>query len=346
MLRRLGFALPALAAIGTVHAGTLRKIWDFDAGAPGVYALSFSPDGRHVAAVVGPSRDKEFVLVLDAGDPRATMRRLDINPKSLSVSISWSPSSQQIMIANTRVRLQDGRTCSLSDATGLPSFVSEDRLAGGINRTITPRTGNKPAIAQLFLNVFDSDCQSAGVPDIAIRGIFDTSADRGLICVRLGTQTVIMDAFSKIVLREFPSLRGSVRFAESGRSICGAVGPEWQVSVSCLDMDTAKELATTREFTYLEVKASLHARRVVLSNYGRKFDFIEFGWGLASLKQRIVWDFGTKKELVAWSPKSQTLITSDRPLGWSQPYTFDISPDGDYIVEGGAGTVSLYRIEP
>ena len=111
-------------------------------------------------------------------------------------------------------------------------------------------------------------------------------------------------------------------------------------------MDTGKELATTKNFTYLDFNAALHARRIVLSDTGKKFDFIDFGWVPGSLKKRIVWDFETKKELVSWSPKSQTLITLERPLGWSQPYAFDISPDGEYIVEGGAGTVSLYRIEP
>jgi WD40 repeat protein len=331
------------------QAGELRKVWDFDAGAPGVYALSFSPDGHHIVAVVGPSWDKEFVIVLDAADPQADTRRFEINPKSYPYSrLLWSPSGKQLMIGNTRLRLADGNTCSFPDGAGLLSFFSEDRLAGVVNRTITPPTGNRPAVARPFLDVFDSGCQSAGVPDVSIGGLFDASAERGMICVRLSTHASIMDASGRTVLREFPSLgwKGPVRFADSGKAICGVIGPEWQVSVSCLDVDTAKELATTKEFAYLEINSSLHARRVVLSDYGRKFDFIELGWGLGSLEKRIVWDFGTNKDLVSWSPRSQKVITLGRPLGWSQPYAFDISPDGEYIVEGGAGTVSLYRIEP
>jgi hypothetical protein len=39
------------------------------------------------------------------------------------------------------------------------------------------------------------------------------------------------------------------------------------------------------------------------------------------------------------------VYTPYRPVK-SVPYLYDISLDGDSIVEGGAGTVSLYRIEP
>ena len=75
-MRQFGLALATLAVAGSMAAaGNLRKVWDFEAGAPGVYALSFSPDGQHIAAVVGPAWDKQFVLVLAAADPNVKRRR-------------------------------------------------------------------------------------------------------------------------------------------------------------------------------------------------------------------------------------------------------------------------------
>ena len=56
-----------------------------------------------------------------------------------------------------------------------------------------------------------------------------------------------------------------------------------------------------------------------------------------------MWDFHFKKELVRWKPRTQQAFSY---ASTTQPYRYDISPDGEYIVEGGAGTVSLYRIEP
>jgi hypothetical protein len=54
------------------------------------------------------------------------------------------------------------------------------------------------------------------------------------------------------------------------------------------------------------------------------------------VRDRLVWDFRSGKELARWQPKMQT----ER-----EAYRFDISPDGEYIVEGGGNRVSLYRIE-
>jgi hypothetical protein len=342
----LRFALAGLAVIGTIHAGTLRKIWDFEAGAPGVYALGFSPDGKHIAAVVGPAWDKQFVLVLDAADPGANTMRFEINPMGLG-GISWSPSSQQIMIGSTRLRLQDGKTCSVQDGAGLPSFVGEDRLVAQAIRPVGPLT-TRIREGHSFLIFFDSDCHSAGSWDLPVeQSLLAISADRGLLFVLRDTRSTVVDASSGIVLHQLPTL-GSVRVSDSGKAICGVVVRlPWEMNVSCLDVDTGNPLATTRQFKYLGLSTASHARRLVLSEYGRIPDFIEFGWALGGLKRRIVWDFGTKQEVVSWSPKSQKVPVPFRPLeSQTQPCAFDISPDGEYIVEGGAGTISLYRIEP
>ena len=319
MSRRLSFAWAALATIGTSHAGTLRKIWDFDAGAPVVYDLRFSPDGQRIAAVVGRSWQDEFVLVLGARDAQDNKRRIEIDPSELvpyaSRYLSWSPSGQQLFIGDTGLHLADGKTCSLQDMAGL-RFIGENQLIEQKIRSIPSHTpGGTPFnIGQHFLSFVDSGCRSGGVWDLPDEdALFDASADRGLICVRQSRRTLVIDAFSRTVLRDVPGLGRQVGtlllpvlFADSGKAICGVAGPDWGVTASCFDVDTGKELATTRTFTVLEIGAAHHARRVVLSDYGRIFDFIDFHWVAGSLKKRIVWDFGTNKELVSWSPNPRS----------------------------------------
>jgi hypothetical protein len=63
---------------------------------------------------------------------------------------------------------------------------------------------------------------------------------------------------------------------------------------------------------------------------------------------RVVWDFGTGKELVSWHPEDQTygLAFLASPRLTTEPVRFTISPDGQYIAEGGSGIIRLYKVEP
>jgi len=71
----LALVVPVLAGISNVaQGGSLRKVWDFDAttitsagsqrNPLEVVAVGFSPDGRQIAAVVGPSQREQWVLIL------------------------------------------------------------------------------------------------------------------------------------------------------------------------------------------------------------------------------------------------------------------------------------------
>ncbi len=65
----------------------------------------------------------------------------------------------------------------------------------------------------------------------------------------------------------------------------------------------------------------------------------------ADRPKRVIWDFASGKELASWKSKAQEFcIIEGRPI--KRDYCFDISPNGEYIVEGGAGVLSLYRIKP
>lgn len=159
---------------------------------------------------------------------------------------------------------------------------------------------------------------------------------------------MVVDAVSKKVFRRLPWW-GPVRFADNGKVVCGIGGSEWHQVARCMELDTGTQIATTKGWTALDIRTGVRARRAVLSDYGRKLDWIDSFWYVGALKKRVVWDFGTRRELVSWHPKSQTVLLGAFPnatVGHPQPYRFAISPDGGYVVEGGAGVVTLYRIEP
>jgi hypothetical protein len=116
--RQLGFALAMVAAMSRMaDAGQLRKIWDFNIGedvrdgaggsgaALGVFALSLSPDGKRIVAVVGRSEREESVLILDASAPQGNTKRLDVNPRfrddgpTQYSRLSWSSSVSTLCLA-------------------------------------------------------------------------------------------------------------------------------------------------------------------------------------------------------------------------------------------------------
>jgi len=107
--------------------------------------------------------------------------------------------------------------------------------------------------------------------------------------------------------------------------------------------DLKRALGATANWSSPDVRMAIHGSRLVISDYSRKFNLIDGVWALGSLRKRVVWDFRSKKDLVRWKPGTQQALSY---ASTTQPYRYDISPDGQYIIEGGAGTLSLYRIEP
>jgi hypothetical protein len=65
--------------------------------------------------------------------------------------------------------------------------------------------------------------------------------------------------------------------------------------------------------------------------------------------RRRVWDFRTNHEVVSWQLRFITYPITFDGDGFSRdrkPFPCALSPDGGYIVEGGDGKVSLYKIQP
>ena len=367
---RVVIIVAVVTLVGRIAAaGSLSKVWDFNTGdvagtgtsassVPlGVFALSFSPDGEHIVAVVGRSRREEFILALGASAPQTNRKRLDINPQIWELDpymydrLSWSTSGQHLVLGRMIVNLSNGNVCSLPEGDGF-FFVGPSEVVGRELKTKTT----------IRLSFFDLDCHGTHTLDLGSGwDLYDASAERGLLCLWQFSYTgvyaqqvvSIMDAGTNKILRRLPlppaETAPSVtmqRFADNGKAVCGVGGRDWRRTVRCEDVDTGREIGAAKGYTALDVRTALRAKRAILSDYGRKLDG-DLQWVEGSLKKRAVWDFGTGKELVSWRPKSQTLYSGEpRPYSDTGPYRFAISPDGEYVVEGGAGTLSLYKIEP
>ena len=95
-------------------------------------------------------------------------------------------------------------------------------------------------------------------------------------------------------------------------------------------------------------EVSARSSRIVLD------DRHEIGIPLVSMftergARRRVWDFRANKELVSWQLRFVTYSTTLDGDGFNRdrkPIPCAISPNGEYVIEGGDGKVWLYRIHP
>jgi len=371
--------LIAAATCGVASAGSLRKLWEVNlkkaAAGEGidqtadlpVLALRFSPDGGKIAVVAGVSRDEtgdhavSNLLLLDTAGPSPKATRFAL-PFSIDETefggplnnFQWSPDGKLIDVGGIVIRLEDHKTCRVPFIGG---FTSEDRVI-----TYDPdakdflNAGKRPSH---FL-VFDAACTLTGKwtapEDWYIR---DSSPDRGLLLVGrhlpdrypLEFETLVVNAIDRTVMGRWPGDEvWATRFADSGRAICGGRNADKadRVPVICWNADTGQPIGTAPTVNGgTSFATAARASRMVASDYRRSR--IPFSYEYReTLKQRVVWDFGTGKELVSWYPDKQEYL--DRvlrvPRRTTDFFRCAMSPDGQYIVEGGSGLLRLYKIEP
>jgi hypothetical protein len=205
--------------------------------------------------------------------------------------------------------------------------------------------------ANRSLRFYDAECREQDSWEVPIGWfIGDVSPNRGLLSAweitplfPYGHKELIVSPSAKKVLRSRIVEYGpSGWFADWGSALCGGN--------ICWDVDTAKQISQASVSGLVSSYSAVAARssRVVLDDRresGMPFasTFTEMG------ARRRVWDFRTNREVVSWPLRFITYSTTLDGDGFNRdrkPIPCAISPDGEYVVEGGDGKVWQYKIQP
>ncbi len=334
---------------GKGSAGDLAKVWELrlselpgskitDAAAH-VFSVSFAPDGHRLAVVVrGGQRGVGILAVLGVNNPRDGVSAMEYEGP-VGPAVSWWSTGDGI--AAPEVFHTIGQPGCTLEHTIRAVFYDSDRIADV-----------QPGFPNSDILFFDSNCQSSGSWDIEGKWeLSDGSADRHLLAlsnyIPKRTDIMIVDPLRRKLVRRWPlaETEGSwPLFADNGNAVCAIDGTGRQGVAHCWDVDGDREIGRMSSGNPHEPMATaLHARRMVLSDYGWKIDFERWQTEVGSLEKRVVWDFGSGKEIASWKPRYQDDVAHPAT---KQACEFAISPDGTMVAEGGAGVLTLYRIEP
>jgi WD40-like Beta Propeller Repeat len=359
--------LSGLAAfLPSARAGALRKVREVDltkavhrsAADPGfpVFAIRFSPDGQKLAVIADvygtQAARKSRLLILDIDHPVTSVGQFEVGWGILESesgrvpNFGWAPSGEIIYALGRVIHLASGTSCELPSRT---VFIGDD-LA------LSAQPYPPPLYSSTRLTFFNQDCkegESWEVPEGWL--VSDVSTDRRLLSVLkettnpTETERLIVDPIGRKVLQRWhENIGGAWEFADKGKAVCqgGNVLQRDRAPARCRDVDTGREIGETLRNGIEPIAAASGATRAVVSDYQRMKVPFDYEYR-ATFKGRFVWDFGTGKELASWMPESETyqnVFTQAKQV--TEPFRFAISPDGQYIAEGGNGIVRLYKIEP
>ena len=289
--------------------------------------IKFSPDAEQIAVFLMGRK----IELIRTQDPKTVLGEFENDGYD---SFGWSPDGQIIYTGKHVVHLADRKACDLPPNAIAPHFIGKSSLVALFAAPITP-TGRidlrQPGPANL--RIYDPDCQEQDAWEVHPSWrIDDASPDRGLLLIweivagSPWTAQMIVDPFKKKILHSWPAQADAPRgrFTDQGRFICGGV---------CWDVDTGKKSVPDHSFRYV---------------------FDDYKWNLFSAlsemaARRRVLDFKSHKEVVSWKLSFITYSTRFDLDGYyrdRRPIPCAISPNGEYIVEGGEGKIWLYKIQP
>jgi dipeptidyl aminopeptidase/acylaminoacyl peptidase len=357
----VGLAVALVCFQPPARAGKLRTLWEVDlrkmvsatSGLPEfpVFALRFSPEGRKLALIAdfygarGAWKNRLLVTDVNGSHPPSDIQQYEVEGGGLY--FGWAPSGEIVYAAGKVIHFGSGTSC---DVPNLRAFIGDD---AAVSERGVPPSG---LIISTHIGFFSQNCEERGsweVPEVW--SIVDASPDKGLISVvsyifaSQRNESLIVDALGRKVLQRWPGDPGGVwEFADSGKAVCrgGGIYESRQARrATCRDVETGKLIRQTKDNGVDPIATATHATRVVVSDY--RTGLLCGGECRPTFKGRIVWDFGSGQELARWYPESQTYPNVfSPPKQITEPFPFAISPDGQYVAEGGDGKLRLYKIEP
>lgn len=357
-----------VTAFSGLSAADLVQVWQIDLSTvmnePSGFsdqptlAIRFSPSGRSIAIVsswirsANPPQVKSRLVILRADDPKVGIREFEINAGAedhessvqTASNFQWSPSEDAIDATGDIVHLTSAETCNVSHHGG---FIASNKLVA--------RERETGSLSHLVFS--DPECRATETWTVKENWeIQDALAARGLLAIWADGETLVVDALARKVVQRWP--KGSmptpfIRFADGGSAICGADHARrfGKAPLRCWDVTSGKQIAEAPTVNGgIPFATSERASRLIASNKTYvPIPFSHFGPNThnEALRARVIWDFKTGKELLSWHPPVQTyqLRLIDSPKMDQDYFKFAISPDGEFVAEGGNGTVRLYRIQ-
>lgn len=333
------------------QAGGQEKVWELDLkkalkgelpANPSfkVKSLSFSPDAQQIVVVL-----QDRAVLIQGQNPKTVLAKFEIDNND---SFGWSADSQIIYSGKHIVRLTDRKACDLPKDTLFPHFVGKDSLVAMSPPSVpfTVARGSFTFPGYRTLGFYDADCKQRDSWDVEESwGITDASPERELLSVAEisgSFRVLIVEPLTRQVLHR--GLRQDTPngwLADSGSAIC--------VGNTCWNVDTSKKIwqSPVSGSASSSGHVAAHASRVVLDD--TRESVIPFSSAFTELRaRRRVWDFSSNKEVASWPLKFLTYWASFDLDGFNRdrrPIPCAISPNGEYIVEGGDGRIWLYKIQ-
>jgi hypothetical protein len=297
-------------------------------------------------------------LVIGVPDARPEPRLFEIGAgvnehDDVSADFGWSSSGRAIYAGESIINLDEGSVCHV---LGRVQLVADDL---GVADDRTP--WDWAALASR-LRLFNAQCQATGAWEVPGKwAIVDVSPDRGLLSVAkiVGfpnkAEDLIADPLARRIVQRWSGARQpGGQFADRGRAICSGsdAGAADRAPVTCWEADSGKKIGEAPTINGGDpIAPALHVGRVVASDYRRRktpfsYEYTEI------FKRRVLWDFRAGREVVSWRPRFQTWDFQLDPdpskpsKHVDEPFRFALSPDGEYVAEGGNGRVYLYKVEP
>jgi hypothetical protein len=166
------------------------------------------------------------------------------------------------------------------------------------------------------------------------------------------TQLQVIDPLTQRAVQSWPTAQSGYdsRFAEHGHVLCAGdngvdLYQDSKVPPRCMDADTGKTISeAARVVGGAPLATAEHATRVVVSDHKSAWNFLFREYDTTTTR-RVVWDFRKNAEIASWKPVEQTYTLFSAKLT-KDVAAFAISPDGEYVAEGGNGILRLYKVEP
>jgi WD40 repeat protein len=325
--------------------------WNALKGHP-IIDLAFSPDGKKIAVTMDDHYQamiwKTHLLIVDVKTPQAPVRQFDL--ETCGNDIAWSPNGGALLVCGRIVRLDDGSSCDLSPVRSLAfrgvlvshSFwLSADRVIL-FNRTIV-----------------DLSCRAVDKWEIAGDWyVADTIPEKGWMLLRESVTRTGANGRTFPVADYAIADRDSRRltsgllvqvFAGSGRpvmapgatAVCLLLVRAGRSVLDCWNLPGGEVIPIAPDLTDYRVKqASRSSPRIIAERWGSHWWllFDEIGY----MANQIVLELPSGRQIASLKPHPQ----HGRSAGFLEDRYFKcaLSPAGDFLAEGGDGSLRIYRL--